>query len=140
VKTLPLNRNILIVSAHRLYQLYFCKQKIKLIKMKTNAAQQEILLIKYSSFSQRQLLAKNTSEDSQKLDPDEQLEAACWNGWLNAMLPEIVDTSATGEKLYLWQIMQAKSLLNIELCESPQMQDIQYSINPYVILTAMCYE
>ena len=108
--------------------------------MKTNTAQQEILLIKNSSFSQRQLLAKNTSEDSQKLDPDEQLEAACWNGWLNAMLPEIVDTSATGEKLYLWQIMQAKSLFNIELCESPQMQDIQYSINPYVILTAMCYE
>ena len=108
--------------------------------METNTSQQEILLIKNSSYSRRQLLTKNALEDRQKLAPNEQLEAACWNGWLSAMLPEIVDTSATGEKLYLWQIMQAKSLLNIELCESPQMQDIQYSINPYVILTAMCYE
>ena len=108
--------------------------------MKTNAIQQEIMLVKNSSFSHRELISKNSLGNGQNLPFDEQLEAACWNGWLNAMLPEIVDTSATGKKLYLWQIMQAKSLLNIELCESPQMQDIQYSINPYVVLSAMCYE
>src|SRR4051812_16639712 len=108
--------------------------------MKTNAAQQEILLIKDSSFSHRQLLAKDTFENWQKMPHDEQLEVACWNGWLNATLPEIVDTSATGEKLYLWEIMQAKSLLNIELCEYPKMLDIQYSINPYVFLATVCYE
>src|SRR4051812_10421977 len=108
--------------------------------MKTNAAQQEILLMKNSSFSHRQLSAKNALESEQKLGPDEQLEAACWNGWLNAMLPEIIDTSVSGKSLYLWQIIQAKSLLNIELCESPKMLDNQYSINPYTILATMCYE
>src|SRR4051812_11779586 len=108
--------------------------------METNAIQQEILLIKNSSFSQRQLSGMNATEKGQNLRPDEQLEADCWNGWLNTMMPEIVDTSATGKKLYLWQIMQAKSLLNIELCEYPKALDVQYSINPYVILSAMCYE
>jgi hypothetical protein len=108
--------------------------------MKTNAIQQEILLIKNSSFSQRQLAEKNVSENAQNLPPDEQLEAACWNGFLNAMMPDIVNTSATGEQLYLWQIMQAKSLLNIELCEYPRMIDVQYSINPYAVLSTMCYE
>lgn len=108
--------------------------------METNAVQQEILLIKNSSFSLRQLSEKNIQENGQSLSPDEQLTAACWNGWLNTMLPEIVDTSGNGNKLYLWEIMQAKSLLNIELCESPQVIDIHYSINPYAVLTTMCYE
>ncbi len=108
--------------------------------MKTNAIQQEILLVKNSSFSHRELISKNSLENGQNLPFDEQLEAACWNGWLTAMLPEIVNTSATGEELYLWQIMQAKSLLNIELCEYHRMIDIQYSINPYAFLSSVCYE
>ena len=108
--------------------------------MKTNTLQKEILLIKKSSFCRRQLLENNAFENQRQLSYDEQLEAACWNGWLNAMLPEMVNASVTGEQLYLWQIMQAKSLLNIELCEYPRMIDIQYSINPYAFLSTMCYE
>src|SRR5689334_5505318 len=105
--------------------------------MKTNAIQQEILLVKNSSFSHRELIDKNQLINGQNLPPDEQLEAACWNGWLNATLPEIVNTTDTGEQLYLWQIMHAKSLLNIELCEYPRMIDVQYSINPYTFLSAV---
>ena len=109
--------------------------------METNAVQQEILLIKDTSFAHRQLLIKNASaERMQNLPPDEQLEAACWNGWLNAMLPEIVGTTNNGKSLYLWQILQARSFLNIELCESPQTIDVQHSINPYAVLATICYE
>jgi hypothetical protein len=108
--------------------------------MKTNAVQQEILLVKNSSFSHRELIGKSPMEKEQNLPFDEQLEAACWNGWLNAMLPEIVNSSATGKELYLWQIMHAKSLLNIELCEYPRTIDVQYSINPYAFLSTVCYE
>src|SRR4051794_36305036 len=107
--------------------------------METNAVQQEILLLKNTSLSQRLLFENDTQENGRNLPQSEQLEAACWNGWLDAMVPEIVDTSATGKSLYLWQIMQAKSFLCIELCEYPRLTDIQYSINPYAILTTMCY-
>lgn len=107
--------------------------------METNATQQEILLLKNTSFSQRQLFVKNTQEQEHNLHPDEQLEAACWSGWLDAMLPGIIDTSNNGKQLYIWEIMQAKSFLNIELCETPQVIDVQHSINPYAVLATGCY-
>ena len=71
---------------------------------------------------------------------DEQLEIACWNGWLQDMVPEIVHPSNTGERLYVWEIMQAKTFLSIELCEYPQTIDIQCSINPYAFLITVSYE
>jgi len=108
--------------------------------METNSIQQEILLMKNTSFSQRQLFEHDATENKRNLSPDDWLEAACWSGWLDAMLPEIVDTTAKGKSLYLWQIMQAKSFLSIELCEYPKLLDVQYSINPYAIMSTMCYE
>ena len=108
--------------------------------METNATQQEILLLKNTSFSQKELFERDVLENARNLSPDEQLEAACWNGLLEAMLPEIVDTSEGGKSLYLWQIMQSKAFLNIELCECPQTVDVHYSINPYAVLTTACYE
>ena len=107
--------------------------------MEPHAAQQEILLVKYSSFIHWQLLKKSAMKEKQSYNPDEQLEATCWNGWLYAMMPEIVATSNTGKKLYLWEIMQTKSLLNIKLAEGPQAIDAQHSINPYTVLATMCY-
>ena len=108
--------------------------------METNAVQQEILLVKKSSLCRRQLVQNDANENRQQLPYDEQLEAACWNGWLDAMLPEIINTSATGESLYMWEIMQAKSFLSIELCEHPKAIGLRSSINPYAFLTAVCYE
>ena len=108
--------------------------------METNAVQQEILVLKNTSFAQRELFEKDALQNGQNLTHAEQLEAACWNGWLNQMLPEIVDTSATGKDLYLWEIMQARSFLNMVLCEYPQTVDVQFSINPYAVLTTVCYE
>lgn len=108
--------------------------------MKTNAVQQEILILKNTSFAQRELLEEETPEPGRNLTDDEQLEAACWNGWLKASLPEMLNTSTTGEQLYLWEIVQSKSFLNIALCEYPQTLDPQYSINPYVVITTACYE
>ncbi len=108
--------------------------------METNSVQQEILLVKNTSFANRQLFDRDTLKSERNLPDSDWLEAACWNGWLDAMLPGIVDTSATGKNLYVWQIMQAKSFLSIELCESPHTIDVQYSINPYAVVATMCYE
>ena len=107
--------------------------------METNAVQQEILLIKKSSFCFRQLFDRDALLNRQCFSYDEQLETACRNGWLNRALPEIIHTSGTAEKLYVREITQEKFFLSIELCEQPQMTDIQYSINPYVFLAAVCY-
>ena len=108
--------------------------------METNAIQQEILLIKNTSYCRRKLFESENLENKHHLPHDEQLEVACWNGWLNDMLPGIVNTSNAGESLYVWEIMQTKVFLTIELCESPQMLDLQYSINPYAFLVTVSYE
>src|SRR5437868_10996234 len=108
--------------------------------METNTPQQEILLIKKSSFCRTQLFGNDVSGIRQYLPYDEQLEAACWDGWLDAMLPDVVDKSHTGDKLYLWEVTQARTFLSIKLGEYPKAIDIQYSINPYAVLAGMCYE
>src|SRR4051794_28728743 len=102
--------------------------------METNTIQQEILLIKNSLWCRRYLLKNDELETLHNLPHDEQLEIACWNGWLHDMLPGIVNTSNTGESLYIWEVMHTKVFLSIELCESPQTLDIQFSINPYAFL------
>jgi len=107
--------------------------------METNTVQQEILLIKKSSFCLRQQFKKSALAKERYLFYDEQLETACRNGWLNTVLPEIILKSSIGERLYIWDITQAKVFLSIELCEHPEMIDIQYSINPYAFLASMCY-
>ena len=108
--------------------------------MEKNAIQQEILLVKNSSLCRRPLFERELTEKPKYQNQDEQLEMACWNGWLNIMLPEIVDTAVSGKQLFLWDIMQSNSFLGIELCEYPQKPDVYYSINPYAVLTTMCYE
>jgi hypothetical protein len=119
---------------------YVYIQQNKTYEMKTNSVQQEILLIKNTSFSRRQLYERDTMENGRSLPQAEWLESACWSGWLDAMLPEMVDISTSGKSLYLWQIMQAKSSLCIELGESPKASDVQYSINPYAVIATACYE
>ena len=107
--------------------------------METNSIQQEILLVLNTSFAQRKRLEKEATKNNKILTPAEQLEAACWNGWLNEMLPEIVDTSKEGKRLYPWEIMQARSFIDIELCRFPQTINIEFSINPYAFLATVCY-
>ncbi len=102
--------------------------------METNSIQQEILVVLNTSFSQRERLEKEAMKNNKILTPAEQLEEACWNGWLNEMLPEIVDISKEGKSPYLWEIMRARSFIDIELCEFPQTINPEFSINLYAFL------
>ncbi len=108
--------------------------------MNTNSIQQEILLIANSSFSKRGLVDKDATGNNKNASQAEQLIAACWNGWLSETLPEMMDTTTDGSNLYMWDIMQARFFIDIELCERPQTIDTYFSVNPYVFLTSLCYE
>lgn len=108
--------------------------------MKTNSVQQEILLLTNTSLTQNSLFEKNALENNENTTYAEQLEVACWNGMLDEMLPGIVAKSVTGESLYLWEILQGMSFLDIELCEYPQIKDMAFSINPYAFLATVCYQ
>ena len=106
--------------------------------MKTNF-QQEILLMTNTTFSQKQLCEKDASEKNKHFSRTEQLEDACWNGLLNELLPGIIEKSASGKFLCLRQIRQAKSFLEIELCDHPPQIEQEFSIDPYSFLSTLFY-
>ncbi len=102
--------------------------------MKAQSTQQEILLITGTKFSEREW-AEKVVEDKNKLSATEKLEDACWNGLLAEMLPELVEKTMEGKKLFLWNIRQCKSFLDIELSESSQVIERENSIDPYLFVS-----
>jgi hypothetical protein len=105
--------------------------------MKTKSTQQEILLMTNTTFSKMQLCEKDIPEGNTNLSRTEQIEEACWNGLLHEMLPGIVEKSAEGKRLYLWNIRHEETFLQLELCEQPQVIDQCLSIDPSAFLNTL---
>ena len=104
--------------------------------MKTVSTQQEILLMTGTKFSARELVEKRV-EDKQSLTAEEKLEDACWNGLLDDMLPELVQKTEEGKRLYLWHVRQCRSFLELELSESPTVIEREFSIDPYFFVPGL---
>jgi len=106
--------------------------KVKI--MKTNFTQQEILLVTGTSFSSREFSATTDGINYNHLTEKEKLEVACWNGLLPEMLPEIFNQHAVHKKLYLWEIREASSFIELELGEKYIEFEKEFSIDPYSFL------
>src|SRR4051794_15801873 len=106
--------------------------------METNILKQEILLVP-SAFSTKHLCEKNISDNRRHLSQAEQLEEACWNGLLHDLLGNLIEKSASGKRLSLWQIHIGKYLLELELCNYPQPNLKHHSINPYFFMETKHY-
>ena len=104
--------------------------------MKTKAITQEILLMTASSLARREWCETDASANK-FASPLEQLQEACWNGLLDALLPGIIEKSPSGKKLFLWQIIPCNSFLEIDLCESPVPSESRLSVNPHFFLNTM---
>ena len=102
--------------------------------MKTNATQQEILLMTGTSFAAKLLVNTDDAGNNRKLTGKELLEDACWNGLLKEMLPEIYGLPELAGPMYLWRISRAAFFLELELGESPLTADKYFSIDPYSFL------
>ena len=102
--------------------------------MKTNTAQQEILLMTGTSFSARTWCANDDAEAQKNITPEDRLKEACWNGLLPEILPEICKGEIEGNKIFLWQVTQATHFIDIELGVEPPDTDKYFSINPYSFL------
>jgi hypothetical protein len=107
--------------------------------MKTNYIQQEVLLITGTTFMSGKLCEKDESGANGRLTEQESLEEACWNGLLPMILPEICLQQAGGRNLTLWQVKEASSFLELDLGETPDAIDKQFSIKPYSFLVEQSY-
>ena len=99
--------------------------------MKTRYTQQEILLVTGTSFASRQWCKNEETDKSGNLTDLEKLEEACWNGLLQELLPEICGHEQGSDKLYLWQVKQVSSFLELDLGSFPEEKDNYFSIDPY---------
>ena len=102
--------------------------------MKTNFAQQEILLMTGTSFSSRPWCDKENNNDQNNGDPQDRLKEACWNGLLPEILPEVCKPMIGERKLFLWQVREAFSFIELDLGEEPGEIEKYFSIYPYSFL------
>ncbi len=102
--------------------------------MKTNAAHKEILLMTGTSFSSRPWCEKDGDGKQNNSSPEDRLKEACWNGIITEMLPEICKSSDGEKKLFIWQVREANSFIELDLGEAPAETEKYYSINPYSFL------
>lgn len=108
--------------------------------MKATSTQQEILLMTGTSFANRQSQDKtDSSEKSKYLSEKDRLEEACWNGLLKEMLPEVFKEIDSKKELYLWQIKEGSSFIELELAEFPEEKDRYLSLDPYAFLPVQYY-
>ena len=105
--------------------------------MKTTYIQQEILLIMGTTFSIRQWCEKDPGKQN-NLTEKEQLEEACWNGLLPEMMPEICEIPEGNKKLFLWQIKEGKSFIELELGEIPKKKTTIFPLIPIHLCTFNC--
>ena len=101
--------------------------------MKTESTHQEILLVTGTSFSSREWSQKDR-DCKNNFNDREQLEEACYNGLLEEILPEIFIKMPAEKKMYLWDIKQGNSFIELELGEIPGETDKLASIDPYSFL------
>jgi hypothetical protein len=101
--------------------------------MKNNSVFREILFVTTTSFSKRQLCETDAEERGSNLAPAEQLEAACWNGLVDEVLPETMHFPFT-QKLFLWQIEMRKSYLRLSMGLCPPFLEEEYTLDPYNFL------
>ncbi len=102
--------------------------------METKSTQHEILLITGTSFSSREFYENSDSAVYKHLTEKQKLEIACWNGLLPEMFPEIFRQYSMNTKLYLWEIREGTSFLELELGETYLEFERQFSIDPYSFL------
>ena len=103
--------------------------------MKPDPIISEILIVKSTTFSKRQLSEKISQHGTENLSLTEQLEAACWNGLLVEMLPEIVNKSCVGKKIFLWQIDTRNSFLRLNFGASSPVFEKEYVLDPHSFLS-----
>lgn len=90
-----------------------------------------------TSFSARQRIENEGSGKSRNVDETTELEEACWNGLLPAMLPEIC--AVTDKPVFIWKIREGNAFLEVEISDIPRDLDAYYSLDPYAYVMTRSY-
>ncbi len=107
--------------------------------MARNYVQVEVLLITGTSFLAGNRIKKDNNTTERPLSEIEELQEACWNGLLEAMLPEVWIKPPNDGILYVWDIKEAPQYLEVLLSEVPVPINRWLSITPQSFLSFQVY-
>jgi hypothetical protein len=93
--------------------------------------QQEILIAYNSSFLSKIYFEKCNAGSSDIYIELEKIEEACWNGLLEEVLPEMFTMNTSHRPIYIWEIREYNSIMEIEMSEYPSCKDNYTCIDPY---------
>jgi hypothetical protein len=99
-----------------------------------NINRQEVLLMTGSSFAARQFA---TGDETNKKSATDELKEACWSGLMRDLLPEIFSAFPDKSGLFLWEIHEGLSFLELDLGTSPAGKELEYSIDPYLCMQTL---
>jgi hypothetical protein len=101
--------------------------------------QLEVLLVTGTTFLAGNWIKKEETPADIFLSEIEQLKEACWNGMLETMLPEVWIKPPNDGVLYLWDVKETQSFLELDLSEVPAKIDPKLSITPQSFLSFQVY-
>lgn len=113
--------------------------KVKAFSMTSFDTQKEILLIAGTTFAKREWSGYYLNTVSNHLAKQKLLEQVCKNGMLPEILPELSTQLNDDEKLHLWLVRQGQAYIQIELCKEPLIIEREFSLDPYLFLSAQIY-
>ena len=87
-----------------------------------------------TTFSRQEWSKSPDNRESRPLTEKELLEEACWNGLFRELLPEIFYGSQDGKPIYLWNIREGRSFIELEMGDRPVKKEDYYSIDPYACM------
>lgn len=97
---------------------------------------QEILLMTNTKFSAREYSDKNENQPS-KNNNQNKLAEACWNGMIQAALPELF-LDVKNKRCIMWQLIECDRLFYVKLGEDDGIPDAHFSLNPYLLIEYCC--
>ena len=99
--------------------------------MAKNYVQIEVLLMTGTHFLAENRVKKDDNPADRQPSEIEGLQEACWNGLLETLLPEVLIKPPNDGILYLWDVKEAESFLELVLSEIPLPIDGRLSITPH---------
>jgi hypothetical protein len=106
--------------------------------MATDYIQKEILVVTTSRTREGQRLNLDPESGGSKDNVKESFDEACWNGFLDEMLPLVIHRTSRNSPLFIWDLYIGQQTVCAEIAEGPLSYDAFHSINPYVFL-AYCH-
>ncbi|MDB5276724.1 MAG: hypothetical protein JWR61_1679 [Ferruginibacter sp.] len=106
--------------------------------MKNNSSVQEILLLHNTRFLLRNWLAQKDVYQDKKHAAKDDLKAACWNGLVPEILPEIFQTGLKRE-CCLWDVIETRAFIGLNYSQIYPLDEGNFSIDPHIFMPVQDY-